>query len=70
VRMSVVIGMVAGAGLGQKLFLSIRYWKFKTAAPLLLLVVVTVWVIDYLSSRLRTRLETGAAGKKTSTTES
>lgn len=65
VRMSTIIGIVAGGGIGQQLYLYIRYWKWSQAATFMLLIMATVWIIDYISARLRARLETGAAGKKT-----
>jgi len=65
VRMATIIGIVAGGGIGQQLYLYTRYWKWSQAAMLMLLIMATVWVIDYVSARLRARLETGAAGKKT-----
>ena len=64
VRMATIIGMVAGGGIGQQLYLYTRYWKWSEAAMLMLLIMATVWIIDYVSARLRARLETGAPGKK------
>jgi len=63
VRMATIIGIVAGGGIGQQLYLYTRYWKWSQAAMLMLLIMATVWVIDYVSARLRARLETGATGK-------
>jgi phosphonate transport system permease protein len=63
VRMATIIGIVAGGGIGQQLYLYTRYWKWSQVAMLMLLIMATVWVIDYVSARLRSRLETGATGK-------
>jgi phosphonate transport system permease protein len=65
VRMSTIIGIVAGGGIGQQLYLNIRYWRWPEASMLMLLIMATVWILDYISARLRARLETGAEGKKT-----
>lgn len=60
VRMATVIGIVAGGGIGQQLYLYTRYWKWSEAATLMLLIMGTVWAIDYISARTRARLETGS----------
>ena len=64
VRMATIIGIVAGGGIGQQLYLYTRYWKWSQAAMLMILIIATVWVIDYVSARLRARLETGSTRKK------
>jgi phosphonate transport system permease protein len=66
VRMATIIGIVAGGGIGQQLYLYTRYWEWRQAATFMLLIMGTVWVIDYVSARLRARLEAGTAGKRTS----
>ncbi len=57
VRMATIIGIVGGGGIGQDLFAYINAWDFRQAGLLILLIIVAVWAIDYLSSRLRARLE-------------
>lgn len=64
VRMATIIGIVAGGGIGQQLYLYTRYWKWSEAAMLMLLIMATVWVIDYVSARLRARLEAGSTRQK------
>jgi phosphonate transport system permease protein len=64
VRMATIIGIVAGGGIGQHLYLYTRYWKWSQAATLMLLIMGTVWVIDYVSGRMRARLETGGTRRK------
>jgi phosphonate transport system permease protein len=56
VRMSTVIGIVGGGGIGQMLFQYMRIWDFSSAGLMMLLIMITVWIIDYTSSRLRARL--------------
>jgi phosphonate transport system permease protein len=57
VRMATIIGVVGGGGIGQNLFDYIRQWEWEQAGMLMLLIIVAVWAIDYLSSRLRAKLE-------------
>lgn len=64
VRMATIIGIVAGGGIGQQLYLYTRYWKWSQAATLMLLIMGTVWAIDYISARMRARLETGGTRRR------
>ncbi len=56
VRMSTIIGLVGGGGIGQLLFQYMRIWDYRSAGMMLLLITIIVWAIDYMSSRLRARL--------------
>jgi len=56
VRMATIIGIVGGGGIGQLLYHYTRHWKWHAAGTLMLLIILTVWAIDYLSSRLRESL--------------
>ncbi len=56
VRMSTVIGLVGGGGIGQLLIQYMRIWDYSSAGMMMLLIMITVMAIDYLSSRLRARL--------------
>ncbi|MCF7890137.1 phosphonate ABC transporter, permease protein PhnE [Candidatus Bipolaricaulota bacterium] len=64
VRMATIIGIVGGGGIGMRLYSYINKWNFPKAVVLTMLIVLMVWGIDYLSSRLRERIETGG-GEKT-----
>jgi len=64
VRMATIIGIVGGGGIGMRLYSYIRKWNFPKAVVMTMLIVIMVWGIDYLSSRLRERIETGG-GEKT-----
>jgi len=57
VRMATVVGVVGGGGIGWRLFAHLKSWQFPQASMLTLLVIALVWSIDYLSSRLRAKLE-------------
>ncbi len=57
VRMATIIGLVGGGGIGQQLLQYINLWMWNKASVLMLLIVITVWIMDYASSRLRARLE-------------
>lgn len=56
VRMATVIGVVGGGGIGWRLFSYLKAWQFKQASTLMILIMILVWAIDYISSRLRARL--------------
>ena len=62
VRMATIVGMVGGGGIGWRLFSYLKAWQFKQASPLMLEILILVWVIDYVSSKLRARVEAGASG--------
>ncbi len=59
VRMATIIGIVGGGGIGMRLYSYINKWNFPKAVVMTMLIVLMVWGIDYLSSRLRERIETG-----------
>jgi phosphonate transport system permease protein len=56
VRMATIIGVVGGGGIGQNLYQYTRLWDWEAAGMMMLLIIVAVWAIDYLSARLRARL--------------
>ena len=56
VRMATIIGIVGGGGIGQMLYQYTRLWRWHEAGMMMWLIVLTVWTIDYLSSRLRAKL--------------
>jgi phosphonate transport system permease protein len=56
VRMATIIGMVGGGGIGQSLYQYTSLWLWRKAGVLMLLIMLTVWVMDYASARLRARL--------------
>ena len=56
VRMATIIGIVGGGGLGQSLYQYMKVSDYRSAGMMMLLIVVTVWSIDYISARLRARL--------------
>jgi phosphonate transport system permease protein len=61
VRMATIVGMVGGGGIGWRLFSYIKAWDFSKASTLMIEVMVLVWIIDYVSSKLRERVEKGAS---------
>ena len=63
VRMATIIGIVGGGGIGMRLYSYINKWNFPKAVVMTMLIVAMVWGIDYLSSRLRERIETGGGEK-------
>jgi len=65
VRMATIIGLVGGGGIGQRLLQLTRNWVWDQAIVLMLLIMVAVWGMDYMSSKLRERFETGGSVKIT-----
>ncbi len=63
VRMATIVGMVGGGGIGWRLFSYLKAWQFRQASPLMLEILILVWVIDYVSSKMRARVESGASGQ-------
>jgi len=57
VRMATIIGIVGGGGIGERLYQYTSLWSWSKAGMMMLLIMLTVWVMDYASSRLRARLE-------------
>lgn len=56
VRFATVIGIVGGGGIGQSLYQYMKVSDYRSAGMMMLLIMLTVWAIDYMSSRLRARL--------------
>jgi phosphonate transport system permease protein len=53
VRMSTLVGMVGGGGIGQRLLQEMRVNDYSDAVVLMILIMVVVWAMDTLSARLR-----------------
>jgi phosphonate transport system permease protein len=56
VRSATVLGIVGAGGIGQPLYENIRSFQYAETASIIIIVVVTVTLIDLLSSRIRTIL--------------
>lgn len=56
IRMATVVGVVGGGGIGQRLYHYLTGNLWQQAGTVMLLIVILVWAIDYLSSRLRAKL--------------
>ncbi|MFC2099535.1 phosphonate ABC transporter, permease protein PhnE [Candidatus Bipolaricaulota bacterium] len=56
VRMSTVIGLIGVVGIGQRLYQYSNLFKFHKVGMMMLLILATVWIMDYTSGRLRARL--------------
>ena len=53
VRSAGVVGLVGAGGIGRELITSIRRFQYSDVSALLVLLIVTVMIIDALTSRLR-----------------
>ena len=61
VRMSTIVGMVGGGGIGMRLLQEMRVSDYSDAVVLMMLIMVAVWSMDTLSARLRERIESGSS---------
>jgi phosphonate transport system permease protein len=57
VRMATVIGLIGVPVIGQLLYQYTQLYRFHKVGMMMLLILATVWLMDYLSGRLRARLE-------------
>lgn len=53
VRSATVLGIIGAGGIGQSLFENIRSFEYSSTAAIIIIVVISVMIIDMLSSRLR-----------------
>jgi phosphonate transport system permease protein len=56
VRMSTIIGLVGGGGIGRILFYYKNDGRWSELGAVILLIVVVVWLMDYTSARVRERI--------------
>lgn len=56
VRGATVLGFVGAGGIGKELISSIRQFYYADVSAILLIIIVTVFAIDWLTERLRHRL--------------
>ena len=61
VRMSTLVGMVGGGGIGMRLLQEMRVNDYSDAVVLMMLIMVAVWSMDTMSARLRARIESGSS---------
>ncbi len=57
VRSATIMGFVGAGGIGDELMLAIRRFYYADVSAILVIIIVTVFVMDILTSRLRYRLE-------------
>jgi len=56
VRAATVLGLVGAGGIGFELITSMRLFKYPDTATILLMILATVTVVDFISSRLRAKV--------------
>jgi len=61
VRMSTIIGLVGGGGIGGLLAQTMRVNQYEKSVVLMMMIMATVWGMDTLSARLRERIESGSS---------
>lgn len=57
VRSSVVLGLVGAGGIGQELKVAFDLFQYQNAATIILVIFVIVLVMEYLTDRLRARVQ-------------
>lgn len=60
VRMSTIIGLVGGGGIGGYLAQTMRVNQYEKSIVLMMMIMLTVWSMDTMSARLRERIEKGS----------
>lgn len=63
VRMSTIIGLVGGGGIGGYLAQTMRVNQYEKTIVLMMMIMLTVWSMDTMSARFRERIETGSIPK-------
>lgn len=56
VRAATVLGLVGAGGIGLYVTESIRGFDFKSACTIILVILISVFIVDYLSGKIRERL--------------
>ena len=59
VREATVMGFVGAGGIGEELLIAIRRFYYSDVSAILVLIILTVFALDMLTERLRTRLFSG-----------
>jgi phosphonate transport system permease protein len=57
VRLSTIIGFVGGGGIGLILFRSANLTQYQKAAVMVIAIAIVVTILDYTSSKIRTRID-------------
>lgn len=57
VRSATIMGFVGAGGIGDELMLAIRRFYYADVSAILVIIIVTVYLIDILTSKLRYRLQ-------------
>jgi phosphonate transport system permease protein len=56
VRMSTVIGLVGGGGIGRLLFYYRNELQWEKVGAVVITIIAVVWTMDYISGRVRERI--------------
>ena len=57
VRMAAVLGLVGAGGIGSEVSTSLRLFQYDKASALIIIIIATILIIDFLSVWLRTKLK-------------
>lgn len=56
VRSSTILGLVGAGGIGLELISSMRLFEYQDTSTILLIILLTVIIVDFVSSRIRARV--------------
>lgn len=57
VRMATMLGIVGAGGIGYELQSSFRMFEYQTVSAIIILIFVTIFIIDHLSSYIRSKIK-------------
>ena len=57
VRMATMLGIVGAGGIGYELQSSFRMFEYERVSAIIILIFITIFIIDYLSSNIRSKIK-------------
>ena len=57
VRMATMLGIVGAGGIGYELQSSFRMFEYERVSAIIILIFLTIFIIDYLSSYIRSKIK-------------
>jgi phosphonate transport system permease protein len=56
IRSATIVGLVGAGGIGVELMFAIRQFQYKEISALLLMIIVSIMIIDFICEKIRTKL--------------
>ena len=57
IRMATMLGIVGAGGIGYELQSSFRMFEYERVSAIIILIFITIFVIDYISSLIRSKIK-------------